>query len=230
MGEAASDFLVARLGSVPAVLLGFVAFVAALVLQFWVPRYVPWIYWLAAAMVAVFGTMAADVLHVQFGVPYAASVSLFAVLLAVCFSVWYRVEKTLDIHSIYTFRRELFYWATVVLTFALGTALGDFTAKTLHLGYFSSGVLFAVIIALPALAYRLVRLNGILAFWACYVLTRPVGASFADWGGKAHSVGGLGLGDGTMALGLTVVIVVLVGYQQGAGVGVEEKAASSRWP
>lgn len=213
MGEATSDFFVQRLGSVPAVLVGFVFLVAALGLQFSVRRYVPWVYWLAAAMVAVFGTMAADVLHIQFKVPYITSAIVFSVVLALCFAIWYKSEKTLSIHSIFTPRREVFYWATIITTFALGTALGDYTATTLHLGYFSSGVLFAVLIAIPALAYRWFRLNGILAFWACYVLTRPLGASFADWGAKTHQVGGLGLGDGPVALGLAALIILLVGYQ-----------------
>jgi uncharacterized membrane-anchored protein len=213
LGEATSDYLVVRLGSVPAVLIGFVFFAAALALQFWVRRYVPWIYWLAAAMVAVFGTMAADVLHIRFKIPYLTSVVFFAIVLALCFAIWHGFEKTLSIHSISTPRREVFYWATIVTTFALGTALGDYTAVTLHLGYFSSGLLFAALIAVPALAYRFFHINGILAFWACYVLTRPLGASFADWGGKAHSVGGLGLGDAIVAFGLAVAIIALVGYQ-----------------
>ena len=223
MGEATSDYLVARLGSVQGVLLGFVLLAAALILQFSVRRYLPAVYWLAAAMVAVFGTMAADVLHVQFKVPYVASVLLFSVALVACFAVWHRVEKTLSIHSIYTVRRELFYWATVITTFALGTALGDYTATTLHLGYFSSGLLFAALIVIPALAYRLFHLNAIFAFWAGYVLTRPLGASFADWGGKSLAVGGLGLGDGVVAVSLAIVIVALVAYQTAFGIGVEAR-------
>jgi len=213
MGEATSDYLVAALPRVLAVAMAGLVLVAVLIWQFRAPRYVPWIYWSTVVMVAVFGTMAADVVHIQFGIPYAVSTPFFACVLAACFLVWYRSEKTLSIHSIDTPLREAFYWATIMSTFALGTALGDLTATTMHLGYFASGVMFAVLIAMPALAYRYLHINGILAFWAAYVLTRPLGASFADWGGKAHSAGGLGLGDGVVSLGLTVVIVILVGYQ-----------------
>ena len=163
-------------------------------------------------MVAIFGTMAADVLHIGLGIPYFVSTAFFMVTLAVVFAVWYMSEKTLSIHSIYTRRRELFYWAAVVTTFALGTAVGDLTATTLGLGYFFSGVMFAVLIAIPALAYWLLGLNEIFAFWLAYILTRPLGASFADWMGKPHSAGGLGLGTGTVSLGLTVLIIGFVSY------------------
>ena len=114
--------------------MGFVVFAAALVLQFWVRRYIPWVYWFAVAMVAVFGTMAADVLHLQFGIPYAVTTAFFAVVLALVFITWNAVEKTLSIHSVTTPRRELFYWCAVVSTFALGTAAGDLLATPLHLG------------------------------------------------------------------------------------------------
>jgi uncharacterized membrane-anchored protein len=153
MGEATSDYLAHRLGPVIAVCLGGLALVASLVVQFRVRRYVAWVYWTAVVMVAVFGTMAADGLHVELGVPYAVSTPFFAVALAVIFVLWYRTEKTLSIHSIYTRPREMFYWATVLATFALGTAAGDLTATTLHLGYLGSGILFTAVIAIPAVAY-----------------------------------------------------------------------------
>ena len=212
MGEATSDFFVFKINPYAAVILGGVALVAALTLQLRARRYVPWIYWLTVAMVAVFGTMAADVLHIQFHVPYVASTTFFAVVLALVFVTWQRSEKTLSIHSINTQRRELFYWATVLATFALGTATGDLTATTVGLGYFSSGWLFAGLIALPALAYWLFNLNEIVAFWLAYILTRPLGASFADWAGKAHSVGGLGKGDGHVSVFLTLLIIICVAY------------------
>ena len=138
MGEATSDYLVHALHPVPAVLLGFVGFVVALALQFSMRRYLAWTYWFAVVMVGVFGTMAADVLHVGFGVPYIASSALYAVALLAVFVTWQKTEKTLSIHSVDTFRREAFYWATVVATFALGTAVGDLTASTFDLGYFFS--------------------------------------------------------------------------------------------
>jgi len=212
MGEATSDYLVKVLGAVPAVLLGAVALALALALQFRARRYVAWTYWLAVVMVAVFGTMAADVLHLQFGVPYDVSTPFFAVVLAGVFVTWYVSEKTLSIHSIDTPRREAFYWATVIATFALGTAAGDMTATTLHLGYLVSGALFAGLICVPALAYRFLGLNAVVAFWFAYVVTRPLGASFADWAGKSHHLGGLGLGDGLVSASLTIVIVGLVAY------------------
>jgi uncharacterized membrane-anchored protein len=212
MGESTSDYLVQHLDPVIAVALGGIGLVAALAIQFFVRRYVPWIYWLAALMVAIFGTMAADVLHVGFGIPYIVSAGLFSASLAVIFVVWYLSEKTLSIHSIYTRRRELFYWATVIATFALGTAVGDMTASTFHLGYLVSGVLFAALIAVPALGYWLLGLNEILAFWFAYIVTRPLGASFADWAGKPRSMGGIGVGDELVCLILGILIIGFVGY------------------
>ena len=212
MGEATSDFLVYQIDPVVAVILGAIGLAVAMTLQLLVRRYVPWNYWLAVAMVAVFGTMAADVIHIGLGVPYVVSTAFFALALAVVFLTWYTFEKTLSIHSIYTPRRELFYWAAVITTFALGTAAGDMTATTMGLGYFISGVMFGVLFVLPALAYRWIGLNPILAFWTAYILTRPFGASFADWAGKSPSLSGLGLGTGEVSVVLTVLIVVLVGY------------------
>jgi uncharacterized membrane-anchored protein len=226
MGEATSDYLVKRLPAELAVALGAVALAGALWWQFSVRRYVAPVYWLTVALVAVFGTMAADVLHVQFGVPYDVSTPFFAVVLGAVFVAWYTSEKTLSIHSIDTPRREAFYWATVIATFALGTAAGDMTATTLHLGYLVSGLLFAVLIAVPALGYRLLHLNQVVAFWFAYIVTRPLGASFADWMGKSHKVGGLALGDGVVGLGLTVVIVAVVAYLtvSGKDVSVEDRS------
>ena len=177
MGETTSDYLAHRLDPVIAVGLAGVALVASLVLQLCFRRYVAWVYWLAVVMVSVFGTMAADVLHVGLGIPYAVSTGFFTVALGAVFAVWYAVERTLSIHSIRTRRRELFYWATVLTTFALGTAAGDLSATSLRLGYFGSGVVFAVVFAVPALAHWRLRLNAILAFWLAYVVTRPLGAA-----------------------------------------------------
>jgi uncharacterized membrane-anchored protein len=212
MGEATSDYMVRTINPVIAVLFGFTGFVIAMVLQFRAKAYNAWIYWLAVVMVAVFGTQAADVLHIKFGVPYVASTAFYAVVLAVIFILWYRTEGTLSIHSIRTPRREVFYWATVLATFAMGTATGDMTAKTLNLGYLASGIWFSIAFAAVAVAHWKFRLNPILAFWIAYVLTRPVGASFADYIAFPHSVGGLGVGHGPVALVLTAMIVILVGY------------------
>jgi uncharacterized membrane-anchored protein len=211
MGEAASDYLTRAMDPPIAVGLGFAGFAAAIALQFATRRYRTWVYWLAVAMVGVFGTMAADVLHVGLGVPYIASTAFYMVALAVIFGVWYATERSLSIHSIRTPRREFFYWATVLATFALGTAAGDLTATTMHLGYLASGVLFAVAIAVPAVAWRL-GLNPILTFWAAYIVTRPLGASFADWVAVPHYRGGLNAGYGPVTVVMVAAIALLVGY------------------
>jgi uncharacterized membrane-anchored protein len=212
MGESTSDYLVHAMAPELAVVLGFVAFAAALVLQFKMARYVAVTYWLAVVMVGTFGTMAADVLHVGLGVPYSASTVFYALVLVAVFVVWHRVEGTLSIHSIDTPRREAFYWAAVVSTFAMGTALGDLTAGPLHLGYFPSAALFAVIIAIPALGFRVLRWNAVLCFWFAYVVTRPLGASVADGLGKAKNLSGLGLGDLFVVVVFGALIVLMVAY------------------
>lgn len=211
MGESTSDYLVFQINPYVAVALGCVGLVVSLALQLTVRRYVAWIYWFAVVMVAVFGTMAADVLHVQFGVPYVASTVFFAAALAVVFVTWYASERTLSIHTIHAGRRELFYWATVIATFALGTAAGDWTAATLGLGYLASLLLFAALFVLPGIGYRFAGLNAVFAFWFAYVMTRPLGASFADWVGKPY-LGGLGAGDAKIAGVLTVLIIGVVAY------------------
>lgn len=212
MGESTSDYLVYHINPYLAVILGGIGLLIALAIQLSAPRYVAWIYWLAVLMVAIAGTMAADVLHIEFGVPYVASTTFFALALAVIFAFWYQSEKTLSIHSIRTPRRELFYWATVMATFALGTAAGDLTAYTLGWGFFASGVLFAAVLAVPALSYWRLGMNAIAAFWFAYIMTRPIGASYADWLGKSQSVHGLGFGDGPVSLVLGILIVGFVAY------------------
>jgi uncharacterized membrane-anchored protein len=212
MGEATSDFLVHQLAPIVAVAIGGFGLAVALVLQFRERRYNPWIYWLAVAMVAVFGTMAADFLHVELGIPYVVSTAFFAVVLAAVFAIWYRTEHTLSIHSIDSPRREAFYWLTVISTFALGTAAGDMTATTFHLGYLVSGVAFTLLIAVPAVAHRWFGLNAIVAFWFAYIVTRPLGASFADWLGVSHARGGLNWGTGAVSIGAAILIAGVVAY------------------
>jgi uncharacterized membrane-anchored protein len=207
MGESTSDFLVHSLVPEIAVVIGAIAFATAIYIQFSQDRYIPWCYWLAVAMVGVFGTMAADVLHVGLGVPYIASTIFYAIVLAVVFRTWYRVEGTLSIHSIHTPRREVFYWAAVLATFALGTAAGDLTANTFGLGYFGSIWLFAAIIAIPALGYFRFGMGSILSFWFAYVVTRPLGASVADWLAKPE---GVGLGTGLVSLAFAMAIALIV--------------------
>jgi len=211
MGETTSDFLAHRLDPVVAVGLVGIVFAGGLAAQLWARRYVTWVYWFAIVMVSVFGTMAADVLHVGLGVPYAVSTAFYALVLTAIFVTWYVCERTLAIDSIRTRRRELFYWATVLATFALGTAAGDLTAVTFHLGYLASGVLFGVVILIPAFARSFLGMNAVFAFWFAYVLTRPLGASFADWLGVPPSRGGVDLGTGAVSLVLAAIIAVLVG-------------------
>jgi uncharacterized membrane-anchored protein len=210
MGESTSDSLNGILGPAIAVPLMLIGLVWALRRQFRRDSYDAWTYWTVVVMVAIFGTSAADGLHVGLGIPYLVSTLFYAVVLAIVFLAWYRVEGTLSIHSIHTKRREAFYWATVLATFALGTACGDMTATTLHIGYLGSGLMFLGLIAIPWLGHRYLGLNEVLAFWMAYVLTRPLGASFADWMAVEPSRGGLGIGAGGAALILVAVVLLLI--------------------
>ena len=228
LGESTSDYMVHRLDPVLAVMIGFAGFLVALVLQLAMRRYLAWTYWFAVVMVGIFGTMAADVLHVKFHVPYAASALFYGFVLAAVFTTWQVTEHTLDVHTIDTFRRELFYWAAVVSTFALGTAVGDVTAITLNLGYGGSVILFAALIAVPAVGYWRFDLNPIVAFWTAYVLTRPLGASMADWLGKPTDLGGLGLGSQWVSLALAGAIAVLVTFLAVTGADVQRDHRGDR--
>ena len=212
-GEATSDYLALDLGSrLVAGCIEAGIFLVALVWQFRTRRYVAAAYWLLAYAIAIFGTGVADAMHLFIGIPYSGTTFLWAVVLALVFWLWYRSERTLSIHSIYTQRREVFYWAVVFATFAEGTALGDWTAVSLHLGYLASGIMFFVIILIPAVGWWRFGLNSVVAFWFAYVITRPLGASFADYFGKPHSLSGAGYGEGTVALITTLIVAVLVGY------------------
>jgi uncharacterized membrane-anchored protein len=228
-GEAASDSLSHNIPVGVAVDLFLI--VTALFFQFRTRRYVAAAYWYLALAIATFGTGAADVLHLDLGLPYAVTTLLWAVVLVVVFWRWYRSEGTLSIHSIVTRRREGYYWATVFATFALGTALGDLTATTLHLGYLGSGIMFAVIIAVPAIAWRR-GLNPVAAFWFAYIVTRPLGASFADYFSKPHSLSGLNLGDLPTTAVFVIAIVALVGYLQVTRHDIQPAAdeAERVWP
>ena len=169
-------------------------------------------YWFFAFAIAIAGTGFADFLHLDVHIPYAGTSLLWAVILAAIFWTWHRSEGTLSIHSVATQRREVFYWATVFATFALGTALGDFTATSLNLGYLPSGLLFLGIILLPLLAWWRFGLNPIAGFWMAYVVTRPLGASFADWISKPSSTTGINVGDGPTALAFALAVLALVTY------------------
>jgi uncharacterized membrane-anchored protein len=228
-GEAASDWL--ALGSKltgGAVETGLL--VIGLVWQFRTRRYTAAAYWFLAYAIAIFGTGVSDTLHLVVGIPYAGTTTLWAVVLAFVFWRWHRSEGTLSIHSITTRRRESYYWAVVFATFALGTALGDFTATALGLGYLASGIMFGVIILIPAVAWSRFGLNAVVAFWFAYVVTRPLGASFADYFSKAHSISGLGFGDGRTAVVTAIAVAVLVGYLAVSRHDIQQPAESPSSP
>jgi uncharacterized membrane-anchored protein len=187
-------------------------FAVALILQFRTRRYTAAAYWLLAYAIAIFGTGIADAMHLFVGIPYGGTTALWAIVLAVIFWWWYRSEGTLSIHSIVTTRREVFYWATVFATFALGTAVGDFTATTLKAGYLASGIGFGVVILIPALAWSQFRLNSVFAFWFAYVITRPLGASFADYVSKPHNLSGANFGDGPTAAVAAICVFAGVAF------------------
>ena len=221
MGEAVSDYLVNDVNKYLAVVVGFVLFALAITWQFRTPTYRTWPYWSAVAMVAVFGTMCADVMHIVIGLPYTVSATFYAVCLTVTFVTWYRSERTLDIHSIVTRRREVFYWLAVIFTFAMGTALGDLLAHTLHLGYLGSAFVFTGLIFLPFIAWRL-GVNPVLTFWAAYILTRPIGASFADYLGMPKAISGMGLGHGTTSIVTLILVVASFIYMSRSGIDQPE--------
>ncbi len=208
MGETTSDYFVHHFNPELVVLAGATVFALALWVQLRSPRYLVGTYWFAVVMVGVFGTMCADVVHVALGVPYALSTAAFAVALATLFVAWYRVERTLSIHTVVTTRRELFYWGAVVGTFALGTAAGDLAAFALHLGFRNAATIFLVLFATPGVTFALTRRHPVASFWSAYVLTRPLGASVADWLGFPRVIGGLGVGAGTTALAFSALIAL----------------------
>ena len=223
VGESASDWFAAR-NILLAGAVRMLGFAIGIWWQFRATTYRPVTYWFAVLMVAVFGTMAADGFHKLVGIPYIGTTLMYSIALTVIFLLWYRSEHTLSIHTITTRRRETFYWLTVLATFALGTAVGDLTAFTFHLGFSASIVLFAVAIAIPGILYWRGVIGGVAAFWAAYVLTRPLGASIADYLGKGTHLSGLGLGDGTVTVAGLVMIAMLVGYLALRDYGVQAPA------
>jgi uncharacterized membrane-anchored protein len=210
-GEATSDYL-KTWGNIKGGATEVLVFVVGVLWQFSTRRYQAFSYWFLAFAIAIFGTGVSDFLHLDVHIPYLGTTLLWAVILAGVFVLWQKSEGTLSIHSIVTQRREAYYWATVFATFALGTALGDFTASSLHLGYLASGILFSVLILVPAVATGYLGFNRIAGFWAAYVLTRPLGASYADYISKSQSLSGINFGDGQTALVFFGAVFVLVAY------------------
>ncbi|MEO6881848.1 MAG: hypothetical protein ABI181_12995 [Mycobacteriaceae bacterium] len=210
-GEATSDFL-AHFGNLVGGGTELVVLLVGVVLQLRVRRYRAFAYWFFAYAIAIFGTGVADFLHLDVGLSYADTSLLWALLLGAVFWMWFRAEGTLSIHSVTTRRREVFYWATVFATFALGTALGDYTAIALHLGYLASVVVFGVVMGVPVVARWGFGVNAVAAFWAAYVITRPLGASVADYLSKPRRASGLGFGDGPSTALFAAAVLALVVY------------------
>jgi uncharacterized membrane-anchored protein len=213
VGETGADFLNETLhfGLTGTTYVMSALLVVALALQFKVRRYVAWIYWLAVVLISVVGTLITDNLVDNLGVPLTVTTVAFSIALVVTFAVWYASERTLSIHSITTTRREAFYWLAILFTFALGTAAGDLVAEKAGLGYLVSGLLFAGMIAVVAVAYFVFKASEVLTFWIAYILTRPLGASVGDLLSQSRRHGGLGLGTvDTSALFVAVIIAVVV--------------------
>lgn len=214
VGETGADFLAFNLniGLAPLSLIMGVVLAGCLYAQLRSARYRPWLYWLTVAMVSIVGTLITDNLTDNLGVELTTLSLIFAVTLTVEFGLWYRSEGSLSIHSINSTRRELFYWTVILLTFALGTAVGDLLAETAGFGYALSGAIFATAILLIAVSFYLFRLNAILAFWLAYIITRPLGASIGDLLSQSPADGGLGLGTTVTSVLFAVAIVALVSY------------------
>jgi uncharacterized membrane-anchored protein len=206
VGETAADFVATTLGfgTTITVVVMAVILVAALLMQLRSGRYVPWLYWLTVVLVSIVGTLITDDLSDNLGVSLAITTPAFAIILGAIFALWYASEKTLSIHTIVTTKRELYYWAAILVTFALGTAAGDLMAERLDLGYLASLSIFAATIASVTGLYYVLRVNAVLCFWLAYILTRPLGASCGDLLSQPRSEGGL-------ALGTTLTSVVFLG-------------------
>ncbi|GAC1543531.1 MAG: membrane protein [Vulcanimicrobiaceae bacterium] len=209
VGETVADFLNVKmklgLTHTSEIMAGL--FIVALAVQLTRKRYVPSIYWLVVVLISVVGTLISDTLVDKYHIALATTSTVFAAALAVVFFAWWKSEKTLSVHLVRTTKRELFYWSAILFTFALGTSAGDLIAEASHLGYPLSALLFATGIALTFVVYRVFKIDGVLAFWIAYILTRPLGASTGDLLSQPVSAGGLGWGTTlTSAAFLTVIV------------------------
>ena len=226
VGETAADYLNQNLGlglsTTSWIMSGLL--IAALMLQFSQKKYVPWIYWVAVVLISVVGTLVTDNLVDNLGVSLQTTTIAFSIALAATFAVWYASEKTLSIHTIFTTKREAFYWLAILFTFALGTAAGDLAAEGLGLGYLTAGLAYGATIAVIAAAYFIFETNGILAFWLAYILTRPMGASFGDLLSQAKADGGLGFGTVITSALFLAAIVTIIGYMTITHEGLEKSA------
>jgi uncharacterized membrane-anchored protein len=211
VGETASDYLNVNLnlGLIGTSLFMGALLLIALFIQFRSKNYNPKIYWPVVVLISIFGTLLTDILTDKIGVPLISSTVGFSLLLALTFLFWYIKEKTLSIHSIFTKKRELFYWLTILFTFALGTASGDLMAEGLGLGYLTTGIIVCSVILLVSIAWFF-KLNDVISFWIIYILTRPLGASIGDYLTQSPKNGGLGLGASlTSALFLAAILVTV---------------------
>lgn len=214
VGETAADFLNFNLywGLTNTTLVMGGLLIAALYFQMTATKYVPALYWLAVVLISVVGTLITDNLVDNLGVSLETTTIVFSVLLILTFGVWYASQKTLSIHSITTKKREMFYWLTILFTFALGTAAGDLVAEGLNWGFLLSAIIFAALIGAITLAYYRFKLNAVTAFWLAYILTRPLGASLGDYLSQDRSEGGLELGTTGTSIIFIVIILGLVIY------------------
>lgn len=214
VGETGADFLIfnVKLGLTTTSWLMGAILLVALSIQVATRKYIPWLYWVSVVLISIVGTLITDNLTDNFGVKLETTTLVFSVALIAAFGAWYASEKTLSIHTIFTRKRELFYWTAILFTFALGTAAGDLVAERWSLGYAVSGMIFAALIAAVAISYYVFKVNAVLAFWLAYILTRPLGASFGDWLSQPASHGGLALGTTNTSIVFLTVIVGLVAY------------------
>src|SRR4051812_13054841 len=215
VGETAADYLNDTLGFglTKTTYVAGALLLVLLAIQFVTRRYVPPVYWAVVVVISVFGTLITDNMTDRYGISLVTSTTIFSIILATVFAVWYAFERTLSIHTIITTRREAFYWLAILFTFALGTAAGDLTAEKFSLGYGVSIALFGGMIAAIAFAHYVLKLNAVLSFWLAYIMTRPLGASIGDFMSQnSHRYGGLGLGTTGTSYIFLGCIFVLVTY------------------
>lgn len=214
VGETAADYMNwnLNLGLTSTTYIMGALLAVALFFQFRGRMYVPSVYWLAVVFLSIFGTLITDNLTDVFEVKLEITTIAFSVALAIIFAAWYKAEKTLSIHSIYTTRRETFYWLVIFFTFALGTAAGDLLSERFELGYLTSIGIFGALLGIIAVAYLKFKLNAVLAFWLAYILTRPFGASIGDYLSQLPQYGGLGFGTIISSVIFLVAILAMVIY------------------
>lgn len=210
IGETSADFFSHKFGMNAIFIVGTIL-ATTLFIQMRFKKYVPWMYWGVIVMMAIFGTMFSDYIR-NTGMPLAITTPGFLMILLVVFSIWYKFEKSLDMHNINTIRREAFYWGVIFFTFALGTAAGDLLAGRLHLGYMNATIIFGLIMVITPVILYLIKINSVALFWITYILTRPFGASGGDLLSHPIKKGGFGYGTGTTSIAVSIVMIFLIIY------------------